>query len=446
MKEAGFSALSHIPFVLDGQWRYEDSASWYLRDRAMLAFSPGTDSGTAQASGRYPTRKSLEAFGRALTNFLEWCEARRFDWRKVEYTKHLINGYQAEMQRGSWSASGRKLSARTINGRVGEACHFLDWASQRALREAFKIITVTKNVSLPTHRNSRGHEAVQKEVRAGRVRPDPAKLRLPTDVEIEVWHRSVRIESGYTKALMCELILKTAIRREETCQWRIDTLPLDRKDWLVRGESVTVTIEYGTKGAKTYEDDDLEEGGERGPARSIVMPLSLAEKLAHYREYMRPGNRSTFVRGASNDAERRARRRTPNNLLFLSDTTGRPVKASRLYEAWTGASRRPFAGWSPHGGRHYWACKTLIAAIERHRRTAGANAPAVSLSPTWITGCANDALLLEIKPQLGHIDPATTELYIKWVTQTFSQAELHDAHLADLEGVAITELEGVING
>lgn len=446
MREAGFSALSHIPFVLGEAWLYHDAASWYLRDRAMLTYVPAIDSGAAQASGRYPTRKSLENFARALTNFLEWCEARQFDWRTIEYTQHLVNGYQAEMERGSWSVSGKKLSARTINGRVGEACHFLDWAGQRGLREPFKVITVIKTVSQPTHRNSRGHEAIQKTVRAGRVRPDPVHLRLPTDAEVDAWHRSVRIKSGYTKALMCELILKTAIRREEACQWRVDTLPLDRSDWLIRGDSVTVTIEYGTKGTKTREGDDSVEDDERGPARSIVMPLSLAEKLAHYREFLRPANRAKFVRGAPNDAERRARRRAPNNLLFLSDTTGRPVRASRLYDAWTSASRLPFVGWSPHGGRHFWACKTLIAAIERHRRDAGGNVPAASLSPTWIHGCASDALLLEIKPQLGHVDPSTTELYITWVTKTFAQSDLHDAHLADLEGVAVSELEEVLNG
>lgn len=72
--------------------------------------------------------------------------------------------------------------------------------------------------------------------------------------------------------------------------------------------------------------------------------------------------------------------------------------------------------------------------------------PAASLSPTWIHGCASDALLLEIKPQLGHVDPSTTELYITWVTKTFAQSDLHDAHLADLEGVAVSELEEVLNG
>lgn len=440
--EAGFGALARVPFVLNADWTYHDEASWYLRDRAMLAFKPGYDSAAAQASGRYPTRISLESFGRAITNFLEWCDARRLDWRVIDYTQHLINGYQAEMLRGSWSATGKKLSGRTINIRVGEAIHFLDWACQRQLRGPFKVITVTKNVVRPTHRNAHGHQSVRAEVRAGRVRPDPTKLRLPTDSEIDAWHRSVKIESGLTKALMCELILKTGIRREEASQWRIDTLPIARSEWQVIGEKVTVQIAYGTKGGKNED----ESGDELGPARSITMPLGLAERLAHYREFVRPRNRAIYVRAAADDAERRARRRSAPKQLFLSDSKGIPVSAHRLYEAWTRASRSPFAGWSPHPGRHYWACKALIAAIERHRQamaSRGVNGP---LTPTWVTGCATDALMLEIKPQLGHVDLATTEMYIGWVAEIYKQTELHDSYLADLECVATTHWEEQAHG
>lgn len=443
MLEAGFQDLSGVPFVLRDDWSYHDEASWFIRDRALLAYKPGLDSIAAQASGKYPTRKSLEAFGRSVINFLEWCEARHVRWQDVEFTSHLINGYQAEMMRGSWSSSGNKLNPNTVNGRVSEALHFLDWAGQRGLREHFQVLTVTKNIVVPTHRNTHGHQAMQKEVRAGRVRPNPSTLRLPTDEEVKAWHRSVTIESGFTKGLMCEVILKTAIRREEVSQWRVDTLPIDRADWQVRGDNVTVAIMYGTKGGK----DEDEEGLEYGPSRSITFPLSLAERLAHYREFVRPVNWSKYVRAAKTDVERRERRRNQPKRLFLSDAIGRPVTASRLYEAWVHASRCPFPGWSPHGGRHYWACKTLIKAIERHRLAVEGSAGELSaLSPTWITGCATDTLMLEIRPQLGHIDLATTEMYIQWVTQTYAQSALHDAHLADLEGIAETQSRGEIDG
>lgn len=436
MQRAGFGGLTRVPFVLGPDWVYHDQASWFLRDRALLAYTPGFNSASARASGKYPTPKSLEAFGRALINFLEWCQAREVDWRCAEYTKDLVEGYQAEMERGSWSAAGSKLSPSTVNGRVGEATHFLDWAAQRGLREPFAVATIKMKVSAPTHRNAHGHEAITVEVRAGRVRPAPSGLRLPTDIEAEAWLRSVNVEKGRTKALMCELVLKTGIRRQEACEWRVDTLPRDRSDWAVRGAKVTVKIMYGTKGSKIEETD----GSQRGPERSIVMPLELAERFADYRELVRPGNRATFVRQAANDSERRARRREKIDRLFLSDDTGEPVKAGRLYEAWTSVSRVPFKGWSPHGGRHYWACKTLIAAIERHRKAISTPGAVTSLSPNWISGCATDAMMLEIKPQLGHVDVVTSEKYIGWVTQTYEAAELHDAHLADLEGILISDL------
>lgn len=425
MQDSGFQHLAKIPFVIAGVSGYHREASWYLRDRALLAWT----SGNAQHNGRYPTRQSLSTYASSLVNFLDWCESTSRDWRVVEFTSDLVHGYQEQMGSGLWSASGKPLSAQTINMRMGESMRFLQWSAARSLRKPFVAITVTRKVSLPSHQHAGKHVQKEIEVRAGKVRPDPITLRLPTAPEIARWLKVVRIEKGHTKALMCDLILQTAIRREEACQWRVDTLPLSRADWNVIGDTVTVKIEYSTKGGKTTDEN----GDELGPSRHITMPLAMAERLDNYRKNVRPTNRSIFVKAnSSTPVERRELAKANPRQLFLSDSNGRPIQDHTLYDAWTNVSYLPFEGWSPHGGRHYWACDRLLSAIKKNAAALGSALNAAT-SNNWITGCANDTMMMVIKPQLGHVSAATTEEYLKWVLQASAQVDLNDGYQAALD-------------
>ena len=433
MKESGFQHLAKIPFLIAGAKGYHREASWYLRDRALLTWTPGN----TQHNGKYPSRQSLSTYASSLVDFLDWCESASRDWRSVEYTSDLVYGYQEQMGSGLWSASGKPLSAQTINMRVGEAMRFLQWSAARSLRKPFEAITVARKLSLPSHHHAGKHVQKEIEVRAGRVRPDPVTLRLPTNPEIARWLKVVEIEKGMTKALMCDLIVQTAIRREEACQWRVDTLSEYRKDWNINGDTVTVKLEYGTKGGKTTDEN----GDERGPSRHITMPLAMAERLDKYRTNVRPTNRSKFVKAnSSTPAERRELAKANPRQLFLSDSNGLPIQAHTLYDAWTNVSYLPFEGWSPHGGRHYWACDTLLSSV---RKTAAALGSALNAgtSGNWITGCANDTMMMMIKPQLGHVSAATTEQYLKWVLQASAQVDLNDGYQA-----ALDDDMGTVNG
>jgi len=425
MQKSGFQHLTKIPFVIAGARGYQREASWYLRDRALLAWTPGN----TQHNGRYPTRQSLSTYASSLVDFLDWCDSTSRDWRTIEYTSDLVHGYQEQMGSGLWSASGKPLSAQTINMRIGEAMRFLQWGTARSLRKPFEAITVTKKISIPSHQHAGKHVQKEIEVRAGRVRPDPVTLRLPTKPEVARWLKVVQIEKGLTKALMCDLIIQTAIRREEACQWREDTLPLNRADWNVKGDTVTVKIEYGTKGGKTTDEND----DERGPPRNITMPFAMAKRLEDYRRNVRPGNRSNFVRAnSSTPVERRELTKANPRQLFLSDSNGRPIQDHTLYDAWTNVSYLPFEGWSPHGGRHYWACDTLLSSIKKDAAALGSALNAAT-SSNWITGCANDTMMMVIKPQLGHVSAVTTEQYLKWVLQTSAQVDLNDGYQAALD-------------
>jgi integrase len=425
MKESGFEHLAEIPFVISGGSGYHLEASRYLRERALLTWHRGV----ARNRTKYPTRQSLSTFASSLVDFLDWCKATSRDWRTVDYTDDLISGYQEQMGTGLWSASGNKLSAQTINMRVNEAMQFLNWAASCTLRQPFNVITEKRTITLSSHKNA--GKKVQKEVvvRAGRVRPDPAVLRLPTPQEVTRWRMAVKIEKGFTKGLMCDLILETGIRREEACEWRIDTLPFNRDEWEVVGENAKVLIQYGAKGEKATDEN----GEKRGPARYIKVPLSMAERLHHYRENIRPNSRSTFVKAnSSTPTERRELARTNPRQLFLSDSNGRPIRAKTLYTAWTTVSYVPFIGWSPHGGRHFWSCTTLIAAVNRNAAALGS--PLNSGTNTnWILGCVNDTLMMEIQPQLGHVSSDITEQYLQWALQASAQVDLNDGYQAALD-------------
>lgn len=159
--------------------------------------------------------------------------------------------------------------------------------------------------------------------------------------------------------------------------------------------------------------------------------MSLADRLWHYLEYERPRLMKTYIKSGKTKAEQEARRRNPPTELFLSDFTGAPVSAQKFYDAWVNAPSLPFEGWSPHPGRHYWACKTLLIELERMRKQA--NLMSGSGMPiTWITGSATDIIQLIIQPQLGHMDKKTTDMYLGWIRDVYDIVELHNAYALEL--------------
>jgi integrase len=421
MVKSGYSGVRGVPAIFQPDWQYESQASEYLRDRATLQHFASND-GSLTYKRRYPTRKSLETYGQNLCNFLEWLTHRGLSVNVVEYTEHIVGGYQAEMLSGSWSVRGASLKPRTVNLRVSLACDFLVWLSNKGIRPPFKPVLQLKKVK--RHGRTRSRPSVQSiEVRVGAVRPNPMQLRLPTDDEIRLWRRQVVVCRGKTKLLMIDLILQAGIRREECACWRINTLPEERDKWRITGSAVTVYISHGTKGAKHISDD----GEEHGPGRYIDLPLQLAERLDHYRRYDRPAAKAIYVRGAKDIAERRRRMKNDSGKLFLGEATGLPVSGSTLYEAWT-SSELPFAGWSPHGGRHYYACKKLMDIARSN----------IDPSQGFVAS-VRDILLLHIQPQLGHVSEETTKEYLRWVERLFSASAVHASYAESLD--ALEELE-----
>ena len=64
-----------------------------------------------------------------------------------------------------------------------------------------------------------------------------------------------------------------------------------------------------------------------------------------------------------------------------------------------------------------------------------AAASAATARPNWLTGCASDAILLEVRPQLGHVDKETSEMYLVWVAGAFSKSTIYEEYDAFLEDI-----------
>jgi len=239
-------------------------------------------------------------------------------------------------------------------------------------------------------------------------------LSLPKDEDVGAWLSRLYKKYGYAKGLMAELVLLTAVRREEAASWRVDTLPKDKANWKIinlhapyENRAVLVTIRYGCKGSNYGEDH----GDKIGPEGTIKVPLPLADKIHEYRTKKRPHALLNWVKAGKSLQEQRTRQ-SDSVHLFLDEDSGSRLKAQALYDAWTGVEL-PFKGWSPHLGRDWWACSTLWVEMRKHEHLlkTGLDIPHALLESTAI-----GVIRLQIQPQLRHVSPETTLMYLVWVS------------------------------
>lgn len=220
-------------------------------------------------------------------------------------------------------------------------------------------------------------------------------------------------------ALACELVLQTAIRKAELIGWRVDTIPRSEADWVIvnptarpEDQNIVVTISFGTKGGKFGEAD----GDKIGPEREILVPLTLARRLRDYHDKAR--RRSLLMLKSGFKGAELARRMSDPH-LFLDERTGLPISYDRVTNCWRNVEALPFRGWSPHGGRHWWACMKLWRELKLMEADLKARGEGAGRS---LIAMATDIIRLEIKDQLGHLDLETTQRYIRWVARQLSVA------------------------
>jgi integrase len=364
----------------------------------------------------------MKNFARWLANALEWADTRSIDLMRGDYVSDLIGRYQQEMLRGIWSADDRPLAAETVNSRVQIALEFQMWAADKGLREPFVIPTTTTTYIAGSHDNSRSHEVKVVQSRKGKVKVNKRTLSFPSVEEIEAWRERVHQRSvvGATEGLIVDLILNTAIRREEAACWRVDTLPLDPKGWTIANpdqpeevQSVIVTISYGAKG-KQYGID--EHGDKIGPEGEIHIPLWIAKRLHGYRNKERLIALKQRLKGVKPVEARRIMEETVH--LFLNPVTGLRYKGDQIYAFWSRVQGPEH--WSPHLGRDWWACRYLEERMKQHAALIEQvlKMPNISIEHPIVLALRDTAMTviqMEIKPQLRHASSRTTEIYLHWL-------------------------------
>jgi integrase len=424
LEDEGYGHLAKVPFIRDSQLSYATQPNRFLIDLALGVWDPRNRGSKPRATP--PTSASMLSMANWLVNALEWADTRGFDLMTCDYTMVLVRQYQTEMSKGIWSSRGSALQPATINARTGIAFNYQMWGADKGLREAVSVPTMTVTYITPSYRSSRSHEAKTVEVRQGRVRQKPKTFVFPSAQQVDDWREAIyKTPRGQTEGLLIDLILDTAIRREEAACWRVDTLPLSRGDWKIvnpgvpsEDQRVLVALKYGNKGPEVGRDH----GDKIGPEQNIKVPLPLAEMLADYRTQVRPKALATAVaKGKTLAAQQRIRDESVH--LFLNPKDGMRYTGKQIYGLWT-MVECPH-GWSPHAARHYWACTTLKQRMEENARLIQTllATPNISAHSPLVVGMGSSAMSiiqLEIKPQLRHVSEEVTNQYVEWLFGQFS--------------------------
>lgn len=409
LQSAGFSAMVHVPFVLLGDMSYADEVNRFLRERALVDWHPNNRHGEPTARVRVPSENTIFAIGRDLENFLTYVETSGLNWRVLTY-KDLLTGYQADQSNGTWSERGVPLAPSTINRRVGSVCEFLTWACDRGLRGAFEILA-----EKPTS----GRHSCKALTRMGRVREPVERMRIPSAEEIHTWLAEISAKRGKARELACRTVLETGMRLEEVALLQVDQLPDPGS--IPGGYPARMDICYGTKGGRQIGDPS-----KRGKTRTLRFDMEFLYSLDDYKRLRRAKAVALYRRS-------NPRGRLPKE-LFLDEATGYPLTTKMIYDSWVRCCHLPFPGWSPHAGRHAFACLLLLRLIHEECERIGQSAS--TFPRTALIGNASDLVQLYVRPVLGHVSEQTTACYLEWVADHFLIAEhraawsryLDDAH------------------
>jgi integrase len=214
------------------------------------------------------------------------------------------------------------------------------------------------------------------------------------------WLGALKTKHGITPHLMAKTAVGLGLRAEEVVLLREEQVPKLPSNPAIR--SVRMEICYGTKGGRDPADPE-----KKGKARSIRVPVAL---LIDLRSYISAHRKLCLKRFRDKNPGSPAPKQ-----LFLSKHTGAPLSYSRFYEFWK-STAQPYENFSPHIGRHMWACYTLVEKIrEEVELSTGVSGPLASL----VAKLHGNLVETWISPQLGHVDQKTSDDYLQWVIECF---------------------------
>ena len=388
MKEIGYEAIAHVPSIFDSAGRLCRLESRYLRERATGDWWP-------EGGKPYVRELTILNIGNALVNFVGWCEELgNVDSRTATYNDVLR--YQRDQTSGRWSREEEDLEPSTANTRADEVTTFLTWAAQAGLRPAFPVKRFFA-------RGSSFDGKTRAMARAGRARENETTKTekdfiLPKPAVIKDWLRTVREKRGYVKYLAARFILSTGARKTEVELLDVDQWPtVEAIEYAAANDQITVPMDlFETKGGKP---------------RTIWVPLTFALRVRRWID----GPRMTYALRWYKHKKARTRR------LFLSDhkdAHGRPLTGQTIYRVFHEVEPRP-KGWSPHKGRHAFACFYVLYALEAEAGPEGIAARGKS----WVSEHGKMWLNF-LRKQFGHVSERTTERYLVWLSHAVSIADI----------------------
>jgi integrase len=110
-------------------------------------------------------------------------------------------------------------------------------------------------------------------------------------------------------------------------------------------------------------------------------------------------------------SESEASNHTPSLAVFRRHT---------IYECFAKVTPRPKV-WSPHKGRHAFACFFVLYALETEARAHKSTVAGMGVN--WVHNRGAEWLKM-LQRQFGHVDEVTTQIYLKWLATAVGLAEM----------------------
>lgn len=385
LEAIGFKSVAHVPVLFDGKQRYCRAYNRYLRARALLEWHP-----SGENAADYPSRGTLRNIAHSLKNWIEWLEASSIAFVSADYDDVLQ--YQRDQETGRWSSEGKKLKPGTANARADEATHFLKWAAEKGLRPPFKLKQFQPRGG--PMGGKPGRTALSRAGRAKEPHSDSvlAAFMLPKSEEVRLWLQAVLRQRGKAKYLACRFILEAGPRRAEVEALRASHWPSK------------VTIAEAYRRGDVFVPLPLTEGTKGSRPRTIKVPVDFASTVRKWID----GPRGTYALAYFKAGNKRP------EALFLSDSPGHrgtPLRAHTIYKCFAEVGPRP-QHWSPHRGRHAFACFFVLHALETEARAEGKNLG--TMTADWVSD-RGSFWLKTLQRQFGHLSEETTEIYLRWL-------------------------------
>lgn len=372
LRELGteFATLAHVPIVVASSGQLLDEPSDYLRHRALMVWRGGRNI--------RPSANTVRVLGYDLTTFLDWCDAVDVSWKNIERGQDTIpqslTGYARMMSDGRWSQTGKALDRATIDRRLHTAWDFLAYAADRGWRAPIVGPTIAGYGKTMAHEKT---------------------YAIPAKTDVAAWLDRLRGTTKPAQWLMVQMIFEGGLRREEVVRLRASDIPTP--DRFSSDDHQHLTIRFGTKGGRQPDDPTHE-----GRPRTIRLRTSFVERL-HVHKMSIKERQGTLSRTGSKAPE-----------LFLNPQNGEAFSPAQLNKLFNRAAPAPTAPWTPHMGRHFYACWTLLEFLAQEAILSGMGKGA--LAPAALEAYGKPSLL-RLQTYLGHASPDTTDIYLRWASE-----------------------------